>query len=32
LRFAADQAYFQKDIETFKRMLNSFQVVKAAKS
>ena len=30
LRFnAADQVYFQKDIETFKRMLNSFQVIKA---
>jgi len=24
---AADQLYFQKDIETFRRMLNSFQVV-----
>ncbi len=30
LRFtAADQVYFQRDIETFKRMLNSFQVIKA---
>ncbi len=30
LRFnAADQVYFQKDVETFKRMLNSFQVIKA---
>lgn len=30
LRFtAADQIYFQQDIETFKRMLKSFQIIKA---
>ena len=33
LRFTAGgRQYFQKDIETFKRMLNSFQVIKANKS
>jgi hypothetical protein len=33
LRFTAGgRQYFQKDIETFKHMLNSFQVIKAAKS
>ena len=33
LRFTAGgQQYYLKDIETFKRMLNSFQVVKAKKS
>lgn len=33
LRFTAgSRQYFQKDIETFKRMLNSFRVIKADKS
>ena len=33
LRFTAGgRQYFQKDIETFKHMLNSFQVIKADKS
>jgi hypothetical protein len=33
LRFTAGgRQYFQKDIETFKRVLNSFQVIEANKS